>query len=507
MKIKRSCGLLLHVTSLPGAYGIGTLGREAYEFIDQLREGGQRFWQILPVGPVSSFFGFSPYSSSSTFAGNPLFISIETLQQEGWLSADIIGDIAVDTGSGYVDFEGVLRQTFVCLRRAFESFKKNGDQKIMKSFSRFCETHRWWLEDFALFTALAHYHGSFNWQSWPPAVAGREPAALKTWRQKLAEEIGFQQFVQFVFFSQWQRLRRYARQEGIRIIGDLPIYVTMDSADVWANRDIFHLDRDTGKPLAVAGVPPDYFSKTGQRWGNPLYRWFEGKSLKPETLRWWQHRLQHLLKMVDVVRIDHFRAFEAYWAIPAGEKTAVKGEWLPGPGAAFFDYLKQELGHLPVIAEDLGMITPAVEKLRDDFGLPGMKVLQFAFDGNRENPYQPHNFKTRHCIVYTGTHDNNTSRGWFFGPETDEEQRERILGYMGIEGEDEFHWHFIRLALDSVADLAVIPVQDILGLGEEDRMNFPGQAERNWAWKLKPGQLGGEALKRLKHLCQLYKRV
>lgn len=507
MKIERSSGLLLHISSLPGKYGIGTLGSEAFRFVDQLREAGQRYWQILPIGPVSAVFGYSPYASSSTFAGNLLFISIEAIIQEEWFIADLPVELPPELDINHVDYPRVLDHKIAILQRIFEFSRKHSSPSLQDQISRFYETHDWWLDDYALFAALGDYHRSNNWQSWPANIVNRGTGALKNWREKLEEEICFHKFVQFLFFRQWHRLKQYAREKGIQIIGDLPIYVTMDSADVWTNREIFQLDRDTELPNSVAGVPPDYFSKTGQRWGNPLYQWFEEDTLNKETLNWWLSRLKFLLSMVDVVRIDHFRGFESFWAIPAQEKTAVKGEWLPGPGAHFFEYMKRELGDLPLIAEDLGMITPAVETIRNEFDFPGMKVLQFAFDGNLDNPHLPHNFKTSNCVVYTGTHDNNTSRGWIIGSESKPEQKRRVLDYLGLESRDEFHWHFIRLALASGADLTIIPVQDILGLGEESRMNIPGKETHNWSWKLKSKQLSVGSLRRLREMCRSFHRL
>lgn len=506
MKIERSSGLLLHISSLPGKYGIGTLGSEAFRFVDQLREAGQRYWQILPIGPVSAIFGYSPYASSSTFAGNLLFISIEAIIQEEWFTADLPVKLPSELDDYHVDYPRVLAHKIATLQRIFEYSRTHANPFLQDQISRFFEIHDWWLADYALFAALGDYHHSYNWQSWPANIVNREAGALNNWREKLEEAIYFHKFVQFLFFRQWHRLKQYAREKGIQIIGDLPIYVTMDSADVWANREIFQLDRDTGLPNSVAGVPPDYFSKTGQRWGNPLYQWFEEDTLKKETLNWWLSRLKFLLSIVDVVRIDHFRGFESFWAIPAKEKTAVKGEWLPGPGAHFFEYMKRELEDLPLIAEDLGMITPAVETVRNEFDFPGMKVLQFAFDGNSDNPHLPHNFKTSNCVVYTGTHDNNTSLGWIIGSESKPEQKRRVLDYLGLESRDEFHWHFIRLALASGADLTIIPVQDILGLGEESRMNIPGKETHNWSWKLKSKQLSVDSLRRLREMCRSFHR-
>jgi len=508
MKIKRSSGLLLHITSLPGKYGCGTLGREADEFSEFLAASGQSYWQVLPLGPVCAHWHFSPYSSPSAFAGNELLIDPGKMQARGWLTAAQLLENEADQGSDFADLTKTARQRTSLLEGAARLFSGGKDPGQKTAFECFCRDQRQWLDDYALFRALADHFNTMQWTAWPTDIARRQPAALERWRQQLAGPVAFWQFGQFVFFEQWREFKDHANRRGLRIIGDIPFYVNFESADAWSHPEIFQLDGDSGSPAAVAGVPPDYFSPTGQRWGNPLYRWLdERQGLNPATMAWWTARIGHLLRLVDVLRIDHFRGFDTYWAIPAGEGTAVNGSWQPGPGPAFFSALKSKLGDLPLIAEDLGEITPAVEALRDRLALPGMKILQFAFDGHSRNPYLPHNFTGTNCLVYTGTHDNNTSNGWFYGQETSEQTKQYVLDYLNLAHRDEFHWQLIRLAMQSIACLAVCPVQDILGFGERFRMNTPGQGAGNWNWRLTPGALTPEIGQRLRQLTRLYNRL
>jgi len=512
MKIKRNSGLLMHITSLPGKYGIGTMGKEAFEFVDLLVEGGQKYWQILPTGPVSSAFGYSPYSAVSTFAGNFLFINLEMLQKEEWMRNYIMSKLPQEYYNDFVDFERIISFKLPLLRSAAINFFKYGEAEAKEEFSRFCEKSNHWLEDYALFMAVAEHYNNYNWITWEENIRFRKPDAKKLWSEKLKSEKDFHKFVQFIFFKQWFSLKKYANERGIQVIGDIPIYVTFDSAETWSTPEIFQLDKKTGRPVKVAGVPPDYFSKTGQRWGNPLYLWHEGNgNLKKETVDWWKTRFIHMRQLFDVIRLDHFKGFESYWAIPGEEETAVNGQWEKGPGIAFFKELKErsgnQLANLPLIAEDLGVITPRVEKLRDDLGLPGMKILQFAFDFNNKNSYLPHNYKTTNCIVYTGTHDNNTTNGWFYENEIDEKTRNYVMEYLRINHRHEFHWQFINLALSSTADLAIFPVQDVLGYAGRFRMNTPGKIRNNWAWKLTPGKLTPGIMQRLKKMCVLYNRA
>lgn len=511
MKIKRSSGMLMHITSLPGMHGIGTIGREAYEFVDLLVEGGQKYWQILPTGPVSSVFGFSPYSSFSSFAGNYLFINLEMLQKEEWMRNYIISELPRDYYNDFVDFEKIISFKLPLLQNAAVNFFKYAEPVAKEEYQTFCTEAGSWLNDYSLFMAVAEHYNNFNWLTWETNIRLRTPGGMEKWREKLKAEIDFHKFVQFVFFNQWYSLKKYANDRGIRFIGDIPIYITFDSAETWSDPDIFQLNEKTLRPEKVAGVPPDYFSKTGQRWGNPLYQWRDNGKLKGETLNWWASRFKHALRMYDVIRIDHFKGFESFWAIPEEEVTAVNGQWEEGPGIAFFNELKKKLGkkrnNFPLIAEDLGVITPKVEKLRDELGLPGMKILQFAFDFNNRNAYLPHNYKTNNCVVYTGTHDNNTTNGWFYEHEIDEKTRNYIMQYLCLSHRDEFHWELINLALSSTADLAIFPTQDILGYAGKFRMNTPGKTRNNWAWKLTPGRLTPAVMQKLKKMCSLYNRA
>jgi 4-alpha-glucanotransferase len=508
MGAKRASGLLLHITSLPGKYGCGTLGREAADFSDFLASSGQAYWQVLPLGPVCPHWNFSPYSSPSAFAGNELLIDPEKIHARGWLTAAQLLQNEDDPKTDFADLTKTARQRTSMLENATALFneRQTPDERI--AFERFCHDQRQWLDDYALFRALADHFTTMQWTTWPANIARRQPAALEDWRQKLAVPISFWQFGQFLFFNQWLELKSHANRKGLRIIGDIPFYVNFESADAWSHPELFQLDGASGLPAAVAGVPPDYFSPTGQRWGNPLYQWHDGRrGLNPATMDWWTARIGHLLQLVDMLRIDHFRGFETYWAIPAGESTAIHGQWQPGPGMAFFSALKDKLGKLPLIAEDLGEITPAVEALRERLALPGMKILQFAFDGHSKNPYLPHNFTSSNCLVYTGTHDNNTSNGWFYGLETGEKTKQYIQDYLNLAHRDEFHWQLIRLAMQSIACLAVFPVQDVLGYGERFRMNTPGQGAGNWNWKLTPGALTPEIGRHLRQLTGLYNRL
>ncbi len=512
MGIERASGLLLHVTSLPGRYGCGTMGKEADGFIRFMAASGQSYWQVLPLGPVCPHWNFSPYSSPSAFAGSEMLIDPEALHARGWISDAELRDNEVADPGDFCELQTAFDRKAASLAVAARRFFASGGpaaadgQAQAIAFERFCSEQQHWLDDYALFRSLADVFHTFLWTAWPEDISRREPASVIHWQKELHEPIRQRQFEQFVFFEQWRVMKKNANRNGIRIIGDIPFYVNFESVDAWACPEVFQVDAKTGRPQAVAGVPPDYFSATGQRWGNPLYRWQEAGSLHTPTLAWWTDRVRHLFGLVDVLRIDHFRGFDTYWAIPASEPTAVNGQWLPGPGMSFFNHLRKELGDLPLIAEDLGELTPGVEALRDRLGFPGMKILQFAFDGRSSNHYLPHNFSTSNCLVYTGTHDNNTSNGWFYGQETSEASKQYILDYMNLGHRNEFHWHFIRLAMQSVARLAVVPVQDLLGYDERFRMNTPGRTEDNWRWRLTPAALTPEIGRRLLHLTRMYNR-
>ena len=495
MSFPRSCGILLHPTSLPGRFGIGDLGESAYRFLDFLVETGQRLWQVLPLGPTG--YGDSPYQAFSAFAGNPLLISPEELLREGALPADALDEVP-RFPDDRADYRAGIRFKTALLRRSFEHFRKHASRAQQQEFASFCDAEGSWLDDYALFMALKAHHKGAAWNTWEPDIAARQPEALAQWRHRLADEIAFQQYLQYQFFRQWCAVKRYANRRGIQIIGDVPIFVAYDSADVWIHPELFYLD-ESGNPTVVAGVPPDYFSPTGQLWGNPLYRW---DVLARDDYAWWIQRLRATLRLVDIVRLDHFRGFEAYWEVPATEETAVHGRWVKGPGARFFYAVRRALGETPIIAEDLGVITPEVEALRRRFGFPGMKVLQFAFATDASNEYLPHNYE-RNCVVYTGTHDNDTTVGWFCS--LPEEERAFCLKYLGSDGR-EIHWDLIRLAMMSVADTVIVPLQDVLGLGSEARMNYPGRLGGNWAWRYTEGALTEEVCERLAELTETYGR-
>ncbi|MBE9046890.1 4-alpha-glucanotransferase [Pleurocapsales cyanobacterium LEGE 10410] len=494
----RASGVLLHPTSLPSRFGIGDLGENAYQFVDFLAKGDQQIWQILPIGPTG--YGNSPYLSYSALAGNPLLISPAILQQQGLLTEEDLQHLP-EFPQDRVDFDRVIATKFPLLRRASDRFKEQGLETADDEYRRFCNSQNDWLSDYALFMSLKDRHNGSSWNQWEKDIATRQPEAMAKWAKELTDEIFFHKFVQYQFFNQWKNLKKYANQKGIKLFGDIPIYVAHDSVDVWAHKNIFRLDEETGEAALMAGVPPDYFSATGQLWGNPVYNWEE---LKRTNFKWWLRRVEAILEDVDIVRIDHFRGFQAYWAVPEGETTAMNGTWLNAPGDEFFQLLRQDLGELPIVAEDLGVITPEVEALRDKYGFPGMKILQFAFDSDRDNGFLPYNYSPN-CIVYTGTHDNNTSVGWFY--ERSPEAQSRVVDYLGCLCEDGIHWALIRLALGSVGNTVVLPFQDILGLGTDAKMNTPSQAEGNWAWRCRAEAFNEELSGRLKYLTYLYGRT
>ncbi|MFN4194996.1 MAG: 4-alpha-glucanotransferase [Thermosynechococcus sp.] len=496
MHFPRSCGLLLHPTSLPGGHGIGDLGTAAREFLEFLVASDQQYWQVLPLGPTG--FGNSPYMCYSAMAGNPLLISLDELVKEGWLTAADLAGLRFENGDR-VDFEAVIRQKLPLLRLAAQRFQRQATPEDWQAFCDFQSLAHYWLPTYALFMALKDHHGGQPWYEWPAPLRDREPTALAAIQALLKERIFEYEFQQFLFYQQWHALKEAANQQGIQIIGDIPIYVAHDSADVWAFPQFFELNPETGAVALMAGVPPDYFSATGQLWGNPIYNW---KALAADGYSWWIERFRVLLSYVDIIRLDHFRGFQAYWQVPAGEETAVNGEWQPGPGAAFFEALQAALGRLPILAEDLGDITPDVIALRDQFQFPGMKILQFAFGGGSDNPFLPFN-QERNCVVYTGTHDNDTTVGWYRN--LSDWERQRLIDYLGYTP-SEPHWALIRMALGTVANQAIIPVQDLLGLDSHARMNFPGTGEGNWTWRLTAGQLTPELAAHLKHLVHLFGR-
>ncbi len=484
MNFPRESGILLHPTSLPGPYGIGDIGPEAYRFADALAEMGQKLWQILPHGLTG--YGDSPYQSFSTFAGNPLLISLDMLVSDGLLSKEQLQKYP-KFPENTVDYGPVIQAKEAVLTLACRQFERRATALQKEQFREFCVRNHEWLDDFALFMALKYEYNLEPWTTWAPELIGRETEAINKARQRHKSVIRNMKILQYLFDDQWRRLRHYCSQLGIKIVGDIPIFVAHDSADAWASPELFYLD-SSGKCTVVAGVPPDYFSATGQLWGNPLYRW---DAHRQTDYAWWVRRMRKIFEMVDIVRIDHFRGFAAYWEIPGDAETAINGRWVPGPGADLFHSLKRQLPALPVIAEDLGVITPDVDTLRDTFQLPGMRILQFAFgNDDKAEEYRPHN-SPPNCVVYTGTHDNDTTVGWFWSEagkdstrsqEDIERERKTILDYVGTSGE-EIHWDLIGLALRSKANTAVFPLQDLMGLGTEARMNIPGTKSNNWRWR------------------------
>ncbi|CAN5810213.1 4-alpha-glucanotransferase [soil metagenome] len=495
MRFPRASGVLLHPTSLPGPHGSGDFGPGAYHFVDWLVSAGQKLWQILPLGGIGP--GNSPYMSSSAFAGNVLLIDLGDLASRGWLEA---GDVAPDEGlrDDRVAYGEVVPYRMERLTRAATRFASIASGEDLAEFRAFCTARASWLGDYALFMAVGEAHGWAAWSDWPASLAKRDPAALAAAVTEHAERIAFWEFCQWCFFRQWLALKRYANERGIGIIGDAPIFIALQSAEVWARQELFELD-SAGRPTAVAGVPPDAFSETGQHWGNPLYRWREHEA---EGYAWWVERIRRTFELVDIVRIDHFRGFAAYWEIPAFERTAINGRWVPGPGAALFDAIAHALGPMPIIAEDLGVITPDVVALRKRFSFPGMAILQFAFGGSSANAYLPHNHDAD-SVVYAGTHDNNTARGWWDSIAPPEQTH--VREYLAIDGHD-IAWDMIRASCASVADTAVHQLQDILGLPGEARMNFPGKGDGFWEWRFTWDQVQPEHAQRLAHLCMLYRR-
>lgn len=503
MRFTRSSGILLHITSLPGEFGVGDFGPVAYRFADFLALSRQTLWQILPLTPTG--YGDSPYQSFSAFAGNTKMISPERLVEEGWLAPE---DLQERPGfdEDRVQFGEVFHYKEALLAKAYANFKREQRAEWRKDFEAFCRYAKRWLDDYALFRALMKAHNGAAWNTWQKELAQREDAALIAARKELHDEVEAQKFYQFLFFKQWLQLRSYCKEQGIKIIGDMPIFVAHNSADVWAHPELFKLDKD-GSPVVVAGVPPDYFSEDGQLWGNPIYDW---QAMQATNFKWWVERMRATLDMVDIVRIDHFRGFAAAWEIPAKDKTARNGKWVETPGRELFQVLKESFAELPIIAEDLGVITPEVEQLRDDFGFPGMKVLQFGLGGDAYNTHLPHHY-TRNSVVYTGTHDNDTTVGWYehrLNSEAEYARRELdfCLKYLDTDGE-EIHWDFIRAALSSVSDLAIIQLQDLLGLDGGARMNLPATEEGNWNWRVRASLLTRDVSDRLREMTEIYGRT
>jgi 4-alpha-glucanotransferase len=498
MRFSRSSGVLLHPTSLPGPHGSGDFGADAYHFVDWLVDGAQALWQILPLGGIGP--GNSPYMSSSAFAGNVLMIDLAELQQRAWLAG---ADLEPTPGltDQTLNFAAVVPYRMERLTRAAQGFAAQASAVDLADYESFCAAHASWLDDYALFMALAETYPGRDWCDWDAALAAREPAALAQATKTHAQRIGFWKFCQWCFFRQWLKLKAYANQRKVRIVGDAPIFIAHHSAEAWARPELFELD-SKGRPTVIAGVPPDFFSATGQRWGNPLYRW---PAHAQDGYAWWVERVHRIFELVDIVRIDHFRGFAGYWEIPASEPTAQIGRWVSGPGAALFGAIAKALGPLPIIAEDLGVITPDVEQLRKSFEFPGMRVLHFAWgeDGFAEPRFLPHNHECD-TVVYTGTHDNDTTLGWW--QTAAEPVRHHLREYLATDGHA-VHWDLIRAACASVADLALYPMQDALGLDGRHRMNFPGKPEDNWTWRFTWGQVPADAAARLRRLNELYQRI
>lgn len=500
---KRSSGILAHITSLPSTFGVGDIGPSSYRFIDFLVDCDQSYWQFLPTGPIHKHFDYSPYMSSSAFAGSFLLISPEHLFESGLISETSLS-AHTEFNPYLTDYAKVENYKKTLLEEAFDTFR----QESHPAYLSFLEKNSW-LEDYALFMTAKELYPDQGWFSWPHELATRSETALHTFKQKNNKRFDYYRFEQFEFFRQWQLLRNYAKKKGIQLFGDLPIYVSLDSVDVWANQQIFALDRTTLQPTHVAGVPPDYFSETGQRWGNPLYDWQnDEQKIQDNLLEWWTNRLAQIFTLVDIARVDHFRAFESYWSIANECKTAIDGKWVKGPGKKFFEQIFRNLGPLPIVAEDLGIITPEVEELRDELEFPGMKVLQFAFDGNPGNSFLPHNFTSPKCIVYTGTHDNDTTLGWFMSDKLTDAERDEIKLITHSHTMDDWQMHhaLIYLAQSSISMLSVFPLQDILGFGGDCKMNSPGTASGNWRWRCGRDFLNGEVARKLKESTRRFNR-
>ena len=495
MKIERSAGILLHPTSLPGNFGIGDLGPNAYNFIDFLVHAGQTLWQVFPLGPTG--YGDSPYQCFSAFAGNPLLISPEFLVKEALLDENEIGN-APSNDQHHVDFGPVINYKYDLLQKAFHHFKKKKDG-LHKEYDEFCIQNKYWLDDYCLFMAAKQHHGGASWTQWDESIKFRKN--ISDWEKKLSEGIEYHKFLQFTFDKQWNVVRKYAHEKGIKIIGDLPIFIAYDSADLWANKELFTV-REDGSLEFVAGVPPDYFSATGQLWGNPLYKW---KEMEKDNFKWWRSRISKLLGMVDIIRIDHFRGFDAYWEIPGNAETAINGRWVKAPGEKLFNAIKNELGDVPIIAEDLGVITDSVEKLRDKFEFPGIKILQFGLGEEGEKKFLPHNH-VKNCVVHTGSHDNETTRGFLESERKKDsgiyEWAQKYFNYYG----DNMTYELIRAAYGSVSNIVVIPMQDILNLDNGARMNLPGSLGGNWTWRFSWDQIGESLANQYKNMTVMFER-
>lgn len=490
----RASGVLMHITSLPGPYGIGSMGRYGKQFIDFLKSAGQKYWQILPVGPTG--YGNSPYQAFSAFAGNPFIIDIEELIEANYITEAALAAYDFTSNPEVVDYDKIIAQKVMLLKECYQSFKATHDTSEMDAFKK--EHH--WIDEYSVFMALKDHHNQVSWQEWETPYRLRDRNALDDFKHNNKDDIEFWVFLQWIFYTQWISLKAYANQEGVEIIGDMPIYVSADSSDTWAHPELFYFD-ESNQPVAVAGCPPDAFSETGQLWGNPLYDWAENEAT---GFKWWIQRMHSSMELYDVIRIDHFRGFESYWEIPAEDETAENGRWVKGPGMKLFDAINQAIPSMRIIAEDLGYLTEEVIQLVKDSAYPGMKVLQFAFDSREESDYLPHNYDS-HCIVYTGTHDNDTVMGWF--ETAAKEDVAMAIEYLSLNKEEGHHWGFIRGAWSSVAETAIAPMQDFLGLGTEHRMNIPSTIGGNWEWRVKEEDLSDALATRMRQLTKIYGRL
>lgn len=496
MQMRRS-GILLPISSIPSKYGIGSFSKEAYEFVDFLVEAGQKLWQILPLGPTG--YGDSPYQSFSTFAGNPYFIDLDEFVELGYITREDCERLNFGTNPEYVDYGQLYNNRYLLLEKAYDSALEDG-LEADEEYQAFIKENKYWLTDYALYRTVKRAFDNACWTDWDEDIRLRQPQAIKRYSKEYAYEMGFYYFLQYFFIKQWKALKAYANEKGIEIVGDIPIYVAFDSADSWANPELFQLDEEN-LPIGVAGCPPDAFSETGQLWGNPLYDWEYHKETK---FAWWLKRLAHCYELYDIVRIDHFRGFDEYWFVPYGDETAQNGHWEAGPGIELFKAMKRKFGKVQVIAEDLGFLTPSVLQLLEDTGFPGMKVLQFAFGGDAKNLYLPHNHK-QNSVVYTGTHDNETTVGWYHN--LNDWTRGHVNKYLGITDGKDINWRFIQVALSSVADTVVIPMQDYLGLGNEARINMPSSFGKNWEWRMKKDANTKELAEKIKEMTIIYGRL
>jgi 4-alpha-glucanotransferase len=498
----RGAGILMHITSLPSPFGIGDMGPEAFKFVNSLSRSNQKWWQLLPLNPITKGQSYSPYSSISSMAGNTLLISPELLEKEGLLSAGEMQEY-VSKSADQVNYPEVEASKAKLFDLAYQNFKAKKTHRLIEEYLHFLKAEADWLDDFVLFTVLKDQHGQAAWNTWPDELRHRDAEALTTFRHSFKEELNKAKWLQFVFLKQWKALKKYALQHGIRLFGDLPFYISYDSVDVWANPQLFKLDKE-GNKISAAGVPPDYFNADGQLWGMPIYRW---DVMAQDNFAWWKNRLRKNMELYDLLRLDHFRAFSSYWEVPAEESTAIKGEWIPGPASSFFQAMQEEFGELPFVAEDLGDISDEVYELRDEFKMPGMKVLQFAFgDDMASSIHIPHQYNTENCVVYTGTHDNNTTKGWYKS-ESSKLNRKNMMHYLGTEiDKNNVSFQLTRLAYASTARLAIIPIQDVLGLGKSARMNTPSSTKNNWGWRMQDGALSRNHEEQLRLLCRIFGR-